>query len=711
MLPQSSFANRIHLLFQQWRKRKFDPTLSEWLATAPLFRTAWVDAVAVIDPAWPQARRIELFLAWVIEWVRTTDGEAAAAKKERHVYILQDYYGQRFSAKAVYLPLGGSESTFRTNWCKEATQYASERLYAHWQDTGETAVAGQWRVYAQSRSLAPAYQSFLQLLTVSQRPWPVAALMNLFLNAAKQPTWAGLPTANWLQEPQPFIAEALACFTRLGWLYAASPVDGEPMIELNAAIRQQLDNFLQPEERQQAHRLAAQGYGLAQARLDACWHWQSAGDIEQAAQAVLASGQPLLAAYDEEVDAPPGQLARLAELVQRFDSKAFASVVWGQLKQLAGRIAQLQAAQAARTDPAALARYTEIALAEYKLALLYLTKPQAQALVYFQMARLYSRLDNALAVQSFKLCLMRLDAHQLRNELWARTHLRCAWLYIQQCPDLIAAEAHLKQARLPLNELGPPALLLWSDWHNAWGTLAFCKGEFQKGVEALTQGIALLTDQPDRLRLCKLLHNQGLEFSAQPHADQTIALYYLEQSLTIAQQLDHRFMQMLCHKVIGGCYFRSQNFAEAILAYQQAYALMSATPDFKAYLCYDLAEAYAHILQIGDAIHFFKQGLEIAQTLHLSDILVEFQNLTLEYPWLQIETYAPRMAWAIQLLHEQGRLKSKAYAEMAKINDKTAMKDIQMWLDQKIVRQVGKARATYYELNRPTPIVVAGGQA
>lgn len=193
-----------------------------------------------------------------------------------------------------------------------------------------------------------------------------------------------------------------------------------------------------------------------------------------------------------------------------------------------------------------------------------------------------------------------------------------------------------------------------------------------------------------------MLHNQGLEFSTQHSSEQRIALHYLQQSLAIAVRIQHVQMQMLCYKAIGGCHFHQQQYAEAIRFYARAYALIAADSDFKVHLCYDLAEAHAMDMAPEAAITYFRQGLTLAQQMALPELIAAYHGLAAQSPWLWIEPYKPRMAAAIRRLLTHGQLKSQEYAQAANINEKTALKDLQDWVEQQILCQVGKARATSY---------------
>ena len=96
------------------------------------------------------------------------------------------------------------------------------------------------------------------------------------------------------------------------------------------------------------------------------------------------------------------------------------------------------------------------------------------------------------------------------------------------------------------------------------------------------------------------------------------------------------------------------------------------------------------------AITYFWQGLTLAQQMNLAELIAAYQALATQSPWLWIEPYKPRMAVAIRLLLTHGQLKSQEYAQAANINEKTALKDLQDWVEQQILCQVGKARATVY---------------
>lgn len=705
------FTQRVHQLFQEWRKARFTAETLDWLATAPLIQSALALHMGPAMPALTVATLAGFCLAWLVESLRPLADAATEPKQVRDFTILSAYYGQGEAAKTVYQALGGTESTFRTNWCKEATATAAERLDQHWQATGATAVGQQWRLYVQSHALPPALQPLLQLLAVSTTPWSVTWLTQLPRHLSVNPAVAQPPalalalTKSTPTLQQLAIPEAIACFVSLGWLPPASIPSGVPLVAFAPDLREQMYHTLTPAERQTGHRLAAHCTWLAQNALTAAWHWLQAGEEQCAVYLLLERGQMLFAIDDLAGDltleeTPQAALTEaLAPLLDQVRSQTVDALRWGQLKRLRGRVAQLQARHPDTTSPTARAAFIHRALNEYQEALRFLPEGADKANVHYQLAELSFALDSALAEQQLRHCIEQLRTGTVDQVLLIRAYIKRAWLAIQQRPDLTAAEANLKQARLLLDGRPAPAPTLWSDWYNAWGTLCFCKGEFSQGVNALAQGIDLLREQPNQVRLCMMLHNQGLEFSTQDRGEQKIALHYLQQSLAIAIRINHAQMQMLCYKALGGCYYHMAQYAEAITYYQQAYALIPADSDFKVHLCYDLAEAYVMLLEPEPAITYFQQGFQLAQQMALPELIAAYQELATQSPWLWIEPYKPRMAAAIHLLLTHGQLKSQEYAQAANINEKTALKDLTAWVEQQILCQVGKARATVYRFS------------
>ena len=648
-------------------------------------------------------------LAWLVELLRPPADAAAEPKQLRDFTILAAYYGQGDAAKTVYQALGGTESTFRTNWCKEATAAAAELLNQHWHATSESAIGRQWHLYVQCHHLPTLLQPILHLLAASKIPWSVTWLIQLPRHlstavAAPQGSPLSLTLAKSAATLQQFpVQEAIACFVNLGWLPPTVVTTTVPMVAFTPALQKQVYDNLTPDERQNGHRLAAHCAWLAQNALVAALHWLQVGEVQCAIRVLLDSGQMLFTLEDLEgeitEEEAPVMIALTETLAPLLDQVRLGTVDvlhWGQLKRLRGRVAQLQARHLYATAPTERAALLHCALTEYQEALRFLPASVDKAAVHYQLAELSFALDSALADQYLRQCIELLTPAPADHVLLVRAYIKRAWLAIQQRPDLTTAEANLKQARLLLDDLPARAPILWSDWYNAWGTLCFCKGEFSKGVEALAQGIDLLREQPNQIRLCMMLHNQGLEFSTQDSGEQKIALYYLQQSLAIAVRINHAQMQMLCYKALGGCYFHMAQYGEALTYYQQAYALIPAASDFKVHLCYDLAEAYVMLLEPEPAITYFRQGFILAQQMALAELIAAYHELATQSPWLWIEPYKPRMAVAIRLLLTHGQLKSQEYAQVAQINEKTALKDLTAWVEQQILYQVGKARATSY---------------
>lgn len=702
----------VHQLFQQWRKGSFTNESVQWLVASPWINSAIRTLPATANVLFTEATLVSLALAWLVELLRPTV-PASDPKDLRHYTLLAQYYGAKQPAKVVYQPLGGSESTFRTNWCKEATASVADLLRQHWAEADESEFSRRWQIYAHLHLLPSAAQQLLHLITVSQQSWSalylcqapryLAAMTKMEAPQTGEPLASALAEANNLLQQFP-IEDAIRCVSDLGWLTQpfTSLCTADSPVELRSGIRLHLSNILTAEEQQLGYRLAASCCWLAQDRLTACGHWQAAGDFRVAAQILLTIGEPLLTLETDPEEAPVHgeQLAQLAALLQKLPSQPFTVPEWGRIKWLSGGVAQLQANHATANAGSERAIFLQSAIAQYNEALRCLTECEEQVTLHYQLAQITTTLDSNLADQHFQHCIDLLKSKVTATPLLVRAYMRRGWLYIQQRPDWVAAEAWLKQARLLLEELPERDALLWSDWYNGWGSLCFCKGEFDEGVAALADGIALLHKQPNQLRLCKMLHNQGLEFSTQPNGDQHIALHYLQQSLAIAQQLPHLQLQMLCHKAIGGCYFYLNHFEKAITSYQQAYKLISGDSDFKAHLCYDLAEAHAMLCNIEAAIHYFQQGLTLAQRMNLSTVLTVYQDLATQLPWLGIESYKARMEVAIRLLIAHKTLKCEAYAQAAHINEKTARKDLNDWVEQGILRQLGKARATIYTFER-----------
>ncbi|MCE7985460.1 MAG: hypothetical protein DYG89_30160 [Caldilinea sp. CFX5] len=715
-LSLQEFQQQIHQLFQQWRKGRFAAASLQWFLRAPLLQSA--SELLPLTNAAPSNDTVlvKLCLMWTVEQLRPAAGAAADPKRVRDFTILSAYYQQGRPAKDVYYSLGGTESNFRTHWCKEATATAAELLYHYWDAPAETAISQQWQRYVQIHQLPSGVQRVLQLLAVSTIPWPTAWLMNLpqHLAAPLSHEQQSDPIRALLTEAAAALAnlpvqEAIHDLINLGWLQPASAATAMTATATSAftpAVRARLVNSLTAEEVKQGHRLAAHCALLAQAPITAAYHWLQIGANRCAAHLLLHSGQVLLTLDNNQEEMPleADAIATLAHLLRNLSPQAFEAPVWGRLKRLCGRVAQIQAAQPQQMPPTMRATLRQSAITEYQEALLFLTDRAEKATVHYQLATLSLPLDSALADQHLRQCITLLTPELIpaltpeatNTILLVRVYIQYAWLSIQHRPALTAAEANLKQARLLLDTLPMRDLNLWSDWYNAWGTLCFCKGAFSKGVEALAMGIELLREQPNQIRFCKMLHNQGLEFSTQHPAEQKVALHYLHQSLAIALRMDHTEMQMLCYKAIGGCYFHLQQYAEAIRFYEQAYVLIPTDSDFKVHLCYDLAEAHAMQVEPAAAITYFRQGFTLARQMGLQELLAAYHDLAAQAPWLWLESYKPRMAVAIRLLLSNNQIKSQEYAQAAHINEKTALKDLQAWVAQKILHQNGKARATTY---------------
>jgi tetratricopeptide (TPR) repeat protein len=284
----------------------------------------------------------------------------------------------------------------------------------------------------------------------------------------------------------------------------------------------------------------------------------------------------------------------------------------------------------------------------------------------------------------------------------AHVYIDWAWIYLQARPQVAEAEEKLQAACAWLQKSQSEAADGWAAWHNAWGRLHHNKGEREQVFDQRFRARVSAVEAGDLAQQAKIAHNIGLEM--REAGDFPRALRYLQEALTLANQLGDRKLEALCHKTIGGCYFGLHQYHQAIEHYNHSRDLLITLHQHypQAFVCWDLAEVHALGNDQAAARFFFAEGLALTQALDLPELRQEYRQLADQYPWVassdEQANDEARLAQLLQFLHAHESISNQEYRALVHISPRQAARDLAKWVAEERLLQVGKGRGVHYQL-------------
>ncbi len=616
-----------------------------------------------------RGRILRSLLRWGIERLRP-EGEASWVKASwRNYNILSHFYLEGTRASALAESMAIAEQTLyqlRAQSINALTQVMRSELQQPENSQSRKNVVNNDR-YAR---LSETQQQILRLAAVFAGAIP-ARLLHTLANS--------LGNHDALAATQQLVLNHLMSSDAQGSEFAVHP-----------QLRASLLTLLMPEERQIAHRIAAEHYASQRNFLEAARQWRAANQPATAAHSLIEHQRDIIDNL---------QVDELAALIAQFRTSELSAGLWARLKILAGEIAEFT-------------HNFEVALAEYQQAL---AAPDlhTKALAYYRRAKAFEQTNSDESLAHYARCVQLLEKaaagsmeESERLTLLGNVYIDRAWLQMQVRADLARAEDDLLRARLLLD--ATPALRdqpVWCDLYNALGEFYHRSGKPQLAVEHSWQAWLAANEARDLQRMSKTAHNLGLVYMDNLRQYDR-ALEYLHKSEELAHQTGNRQMEGLSAMSIGACHYWLGDLEAAIQQYEAAASLFAEGGNraLLARTLFGLAEAHATLGQSEPARQHHQQGMAIAAQLGDQSALNDFSELAKQHSFLQAGAgfasceLLARQQNALTYVQQHGQITNREYQNLTGVSQKQSVRDLNELVERGYLVRAGQGRAVCYQL-------------
>lgn len=616
-----------------------------------------------------RGRILRSLLRWGIERLRP-EGEASWVKASwRNYNILSHFYLEGTRASALAESMAIAEQTLyqlRAQSINALTQVMRSELQQPENSQSRKNVVNNDR-YAR---LSETQQQILRLAAVFAGAIP-ARLLHTLANS--------LGNHDALAATQQLVLNHLMSSDAQGSEFAVHP-----------QLRASLLTLLMPEERQIAHRIAAEHYASQRNFLEAARQWRAANQAAAAAHSLIEHQRDIIDNL---------QVDELAALIAQFRTSELSAGLWARLKILAGEIAEFT-------------HNFEVALAEYQQAL---AAPDlhTKALAYYRRAKAFEQTNSDESLAHYARCVQLLEKaapgsmeESERLTLLGNVYIDRAWLQMQVRADLARAEDDLLRARLLLD--ATPALRdqpVWCDLYNALGEFYHRSGKPQLAVEHSWQAWLAANEARDLQRMSKTAHNLGLVYMDNLRQYDR-ALEYLHKSEELARQTGNRQMEGLSAMSIGACHYWLGDLEAAIQQYEAAASLFAEGGNraLLARTLFGLAEAHATLGQSEPARQHHQQGMAIAAQLGDQSALNDFSELAKQHSFLQVGAgltsgeLLARQQNALTYVQQHGQITNREYQSLTGVSQKQSVRDLNELVERGYLVRAGQGRAVCYQL-------------
>lgn len=659
-LPLPEFETMVGEALKHYREGDWVGLAESPLARSPLVEPCFLPGEPVTGDT--RAQALQVMLRWVIEKLNPGGQHSWLGSSWRHYNILYHFYveGRRVSDLAELMAI--TQQTFYTGWRPQAITAVATVLQEELTSGREVRERQRFAITSRYHRCTAVERQLVRLLTIFANGEfvPVDWIYNLLPDVDVPIVLHRLVEAHFLQWNEPLTA-----------------------IRLHPSIHPHLIGLLPLPERSRWHHAAGTLYAHDQAYLQAARHFRQAGDYHRAAQVLIERRQDIFDQLQVEDLRILLEQFRLPELAGEPDT-------WARLKLVAGKVAEYL-------------EDIESALAEYGEAL---AAPDifVKAEAYYLRAKAFQRhnLDESLA--HFAYCIELVEKNLLTTshapnlplmKLLIRIYIDRAWIYIQERPNWDKAQADLDHTEEIMQVVATNDRSAWSDFYNARAGLAHRLGDSAKAIFYRQQAWLAASETKDIDLMMKTAFNLGRDYVwAKQYAP---GLEYLHKSHEFARRGGNVQMQGMSMKGIGNCYFFQGAYEEAITCYKQAYQILveARNLNWRATLCYDLAEVYAEIGDWAGAQALFAEGETLARELGQERYLTAFAALSRRYPALAT-TLHPRQEQALRYLQAHEKIGVQAYMALTAVSRSQAHRDLSDLVERGILRRVGKGRATHY---------------
>ena len=450
-----------------------------------------------------------------------------------------------------------------------------------------------------------------------------------------------------------------------------------------------------PARRDHIGRLAARLFEHRGDYLNAARRWRDGGHYNEAAALLIENYNALV---------KRSQTNAMLALVNLFGREELRGPLYAELHIAAGR-----AATAAEQIHKARGQLEE--------ALTVDDEPLLGCLALYYLAKAYQDTDFNMTVHQYGEALARLDALQPNEQRTLHSGkvltvsrlrldllLGLGWAYIQGKERVEAAERLLLQAERALRALPAGDNLRECALHNAWA--GYYKKRGNRDAEALHRRIAFTAaqDTDDMHEKIMTAHNLGqtLVYMGQ-YAE---GLDFLNRSLSLTREAEHRRNEGMNLKAIGGVHYFTGDYLKAIEVYTEALHVFTALGNttLQGYLHHDLAEAYGALHQVAALRYYYEMGrsLEMATNNEelgkLLDALRATHPLELGQPLDDLEVRVLQLVFD----SDERRVTTGSVDKMLGMSSRSAaQKALKKMVEKGLLQMVepeGNSRRAYYTL-------------
>lgn len=602
-------------------------------------------------------RAVLAVLRWAVEQIRPEGAHNWTAYNWRSYNLLHFFYLQGMRVADLAEKMAIVEQTFydaRPAALSAVTQVLRQELINP-QD-----IPGRKKAYLEGvyTALTPQEQLPLRMTAIFRRPIPLAWLEKLLEDDLRK---VGKPRqANEISQ-------------RGGLLTSSFLISNEDhtLVQVHPEARPYLLSLATSIERQGWHTTAAACYQDQRDYLETAFHLRRAGYCKPAAEVILDHVREIADNFQTE---------DLRERLAEFRPAELPKTLWMKLKLVAGDLAEKM-------------QDLDSAIEEYRSALAAEDVDiRAEANYRLAKALRLQHVDEALAYH--RQCIQLLEESGTQKMLLARAYIGEAWIFFDQRPDLTRAEANLARAESLIERTHRD---LWAELHNAWGELAYHRGDLNSAIDHHLQSWMASVEIQHREFMLRASHNLGRIYIERGQTQE--GLTYLQKCLSLAGQMGDRRMEGVCRDAMGAGYFELRDYAMAAQQYQLAHQVFieMGNRDWLAANCYNLAEAYAAMNDFAQARAYFQEGLGIAQEMGLTRYLRSFDALASRYPGLAVETRLDsRQIQVFEYICAHGLVKSTDCANALGFSKDQAIDILNTLIEKGLIQRQGKAGGTRY---------------
>lgn len=639
------------------------PLAAEALAISPFWQATDSHPLRPETPG----QALQSLLRWAVDCLKPSGTPNLKAIPWRNYHILHYFYWNHWRWAQLGESLVLSEP--RLYECRDqALQQITDIIIAELQQPRYVEHRRNAVFNARYQTLAPEQQTILRAIAVFGRGIQFAQLRSL-ISTSQIESFA--PRLQMLEQQGFIIVDKTTVFCK------------------NDAWYDYLRALLRTPERAAWFLVAAQTYAEQADYLASVQHYRLSGQSQQLQQMITM----LWLSQNKLLES--GQAAELLAELQLFQPKEFNSITEAQRQLIIGFLANHLGD-------------LKLALDAYRQAL-GAPLPGLRARAYYQRGRLLRQVQLDEALMHFERAIQLLSHQEALSPddrlLLGQLYIDCAWIYLQERPDLALAQQALQDANALYQEIAITSKdesRHAADIANALGELYFRQGQVRLAKEQHFRAWLLANEVQETTYILKTCFNLARDYTLLQQYSQ--ALQCLSECQALAVLTQNTEMIGLCAKAVGNCYFMQGDYEQAVQYGLQAWTQLQQADrkNWLAHVSYDLAEAFVHLKDWDNATYYWQQGMIFAEETGDQQMTTELNILQKNHPQLG-QPMPKRYQQLLAFIRTHGRVSNREYRELTGISQKQAVRDFNELVASGTLRLVGQGRNTEYALVNVLP--------